>query len=234
MLTTAKDWFCERTGFDRVWEALFERHVPEAKGAVSWLFTLGSASMFVFTVQVATGALLAMNYVPSPDHAYDSVRYIGTNVMFGGFIRGLHHWGASFMVVLTVLHMLRVYFMGAYKYPREGTWLVGVALLLVVIGFGFTGYLLPWDQKAYWATAVGTNIAGQTPVVGSMVSKILKGGAEMGAPTLTRFYALHVLVLPAIVLILMGLHLFLVVWHGISQPPERSRRGGAKGGNHRG
>ena len=231
MLIQAKDWFCERTGFDRVWEALLERHVPEAKGPVSWLFTLGSASMFVFSVQVVTGALLAMNYVPSPDHAYDSVRYIGSSVLAGSFIRGLHHWGASFIVVLTVLHMMRTYFMGAYKYPREGTWIVGVALLGVVIGFGFTGYLLPWDQKAYWATAVGTNIAAQTPVVGTMVSKILKGGPEMGAPTLTRFYALHVLVLPAIMLILMGLHLFLVVWHGISQPPTREN---GKGGESRG
>lgn len=222
MLTTAKDWFCERTGFDRVWEALFERRVPEAKGAVSWLFTLGSASMFVFTVQVATGALLAMNYVPSPDHAYDSVRYIGTSVLFGGFIRGLHHWGASFMVVLTVLHMLRVYFMGSYKFPRELTWIVGVALFLVVMGFSFTGYLLPWDQKAYWATAVGTNIAKQTPVVGAYASKVLKGGSDLGAATLTRFFALHVLVLPACLGGLVLVHLFLVVWHGISEPPRRT------------
>jgi quinol-cytochrome oxidoreductase complex cytochrome b subunit len=215
-------WFCERTGFDTVWTALFERHVPEAKGPVAWLYTLGSASLFVFIVQAVTGSLLAMNYVPSPDHAYDSVRFITDKVLCGSFIRGLHHFGASFMVVLVVLHMLRVYFMGAYKYPREATWMVGVALLLIVVGFGFTGYLLPWDQKAYWATMVGTNIAGQTPVVGGMVSKILKGGADMGAPTLTRFYALHVLVLPAIVLVLIAAHIFLVVWHGISEPPARA------------
>jgi ubiquinol-cytochrome c reductase cytochrome b subunit len=221
-LDLVRDWVNERTGFDRVWAALFERHIPEAKGPVAWLYTLGSASLFLFAVQAVTGSLLAMNYVPSPDHAYDSVRFIGEKVAFGGFIRGLHHWGASFMVVLVTAHMLRIYFMGSYKYPREGTWMVGVVLLLLVIGFGFTGYLLPWDQKAYWATAVGTNIAGQTPFVGPIVSKVLKGSSELGAATLPRFYALHVLVLPALILVGLGVHLFLVVWHGISEPPERA------------
>jgi quinol-cytochrome oxidoreductase complex cytochrome b subunit len=226
-----KDWFRERTGFDRVWEVLFARRVPEAKGPVSWLYTLGSASLFVFAVQAVTGTLLAMNYVPSPDHAYDSVNFINNEVLCGSFLRGLHHWGASVMLILVVLHLLRVYFMGAYKYPREGTWIAGVGLLLVVVLFGFTGYLLPWDQKAYWATTVGTNIAGQTPLVGPLVAKVLKGGPEMGATTLSRFYALHVLVLPAVLLILLGVHLFLVVWHGISEPPER-RRGVKGGGSH--
>lgn len=216
------NWLYERTGFDKVWDALFARHIPEARGPVAWLYTLGSASLFVFVVQAVSGALLAMNYVPSPDHAYDSVRFIGEKVLFGDFIRGLHHFGASFMVALVVLHMLRVYFMGAYKYPREGTWMLGVLLLLVVLGFGFTGYLLPWDQKAYWATMVGANIAGQTPVVGAMAAKVLKGGADIGPATLTRFYALHVLVLPMIALLLVGAHLFLVVWHGISEPPARA------------
>ena len=220
-LKIARDWLCERTGFDKVWTALFARRIPEAKGPVAWLYTLGSASMFVFTVQAVTGALLAMNYVPSPDHAYDSVNFISQNVMSGWLIRGLHHWGASAMVVLTVLHMMRVYFMGSYKYPREGTWMVGVVLLLIVIAFGFTGYLLPWDQKAYWATMVGANIAGTTPVVGGMVAKVLVGGTDMGAATLTRFYALHVLILPALILMALGVHLFLVVWHGISEAPAR-------------
>lgn len=220
-LKAVRDWFCERTGFDKVWAALFARHIPEAKGPVAWLYTLGSASMFVFTVQAVTGALLAMNYVPSPDHAYDSVNFISKNVMSGWLIRGLHHWGASAMVILAVLHMLRVYFMGSYKYPREGTWMVGVVLLLLVIGFGFTGYLLPWDQKAYWATMVGANIAGTTPLIGGMVSKVLVGGPDMGAATLTRFYALHVLVLPGLILLALGAHLFLVVWHGISEAPTR-------------
>lgn len=207
-----------------IWETLFARKIPEAKGMGAWLHTLGSATLFVFVVQVITGTLLAMNYVPSPDHAYDSVRYINEQVFLGRFLRGLHKWGATLMVVLVLLHMLRVYFMGAYKYPREVTWLLGVALLLLVTVFSFTGYLLPWDQKAYWATAVGANMAGQTPVAGSYIAKILKGGEEMGVATLTRFYALHVLVLPILTALLIGIHLFLVVWHGISGPPEKTKR----------
>ena len=215
-------WLAERTGADRVWETLFERRVPEAKGPVSWLYTLGSAALFIFIVQVVTGSLLAMNYVPSPDHDYDSVRFIDEHVVFGHLLRGIHHWGASFMVVLVFLHMLRTYFMGAYKYPREVTWWVGLALFMLVMGFSFTGYLLPWDQKAYWATTVGTNIAGQTPFVGAAIAKVLKGGEELGPATLTRFYALHVLILPALIVLFILVHLFLVVWHGISSPPDRT------------
>ncbi len=221
----ALEWLLERTGAAVVWEALFARKVPEARGAVSWLYTLGSAALLVLVVQVLTGALLAMNYVPSPDHAYDSVRHVSERVLLGGFMRGLHRWGATFMVILATAHMLRAYFMGAYKYPREMTWLAGVALWLLVMVFGFTGYLLPWDQKAYWATAVGTNIAAQVPLVGPAIAAVLRGGAEMGAATLTRFYALHVLVLPILTGAILALHLFWVVWHGISEPPVRGDGG---------
>lgn len=217
-----RDWVNERTGLDKVWAALMERRVPEAKGWTGLLYTLGSATMMLFTVQAVTGFLLAANYAPTPDHAYDSVRYIDSAVLFGRLVRGLHHWGSTFMVVLTVLHMLRVYFMGSYKFPREATWVAGVGLLLLVMGFSFTGYLLPWDQKAYWATVVGTTIAGQTPVIGGWLEDILRGADGMGAPTLTRFYALHVLLLPALTGGLLGVHLFLVIWHGISEPPEKA------------
>jgi quinol-cytochrome oxidoreductase complex cytochrome b subunit len=222
-------WINERTGLDRVWQALFDRHVPEAKGPVAWLYTLGSAALFLFLVQAVTGMLLAMNYVPSPDHAYDSVRYINDQVIWGHWIRGIHHWAASLMVIVVVLHLLRVYFMGAYKYPREMTWWVGLLLFLLVMGFSFTGYLLPWDQKAYWATTVGTHIAGQTPFIGPALAKLLQGGPDMGAATLTRFYALHVLVLPALVVVFILTHLFLVIWHGISEPPQRQ---GSHKGDH--
>jgi quinol-cytochrome oxidoreductase complex cytochrome b subunit len=214
-------WFAERTGADRVWQALFGRHVPEIRGPVAWLYTLGSAALFLFAMQAVTGILLAMNYVPSPDHAYDSVRFIDTEVPFGRLIRGCHHWGATLMVVVVLLHMGRVYAMGAYKYPREMTWIVGVLLLLLVVGFGFTGYLLPWDQKAYWATAVGTNIAGQAPGIGPSLVRLLRGGDDMGAATLSRFYAVHVLILPMVIVLGIIAHLFLVVWHGISEPPQR-------------
>lgn len=217
------NWLKTRLGLVEIWNALFARHVPEAKGWVSWLYTLGSASLLVFVVQVITGSLLAMNYVPSPDHAYDSIRYIEEQVILGSFVRGLHHWGATFMVVIVSLHLLRVYFMGSYKFPREATWLVGVSLFLIVMGFSFTGYLLPWDQKAYWATMVGANIASQAPIIGEYIAKALKGGDEMGAVTLTRFYAIHTLILPAFILIAIAIHLFLVVWHGISEPPEKKK-----------
>lgn len=217
-------WLNERTGWSEVWRTLFKRHLPDLRGPVAWLYTLGSATLFVFLVQVMTGVLLAMNYVPSPDHAYDAVRFINEQVFLGRFIRGLHHWGAGVMVILAAVHMLRVYFMGAYKYPREMTWMVGVVLLVVVLAFSFTGYLLPWDQKAYWATAVGTNIVAQAPVAGPFLLTLLRGGEELGAAALSRFYAIHVLLLPIVAALLIGVHLFLVVWHGISEPPERRAR----------
>ncbi len=222
-MSTLYLWLCERAGLDKIWGALFARKVPRAKGAQAWLYTLGSATLVIFALQYLTGALLAMNYSPSPDHAYDSVRFIDGEVLLGRLVHGLHHWGATFMVVFAGLHMARTYFMGAYKYPREATWMAGVLLFLLVLGFSFTGYLLPWDQKAYWATVVGGNIAGQVPLLGPYISKILLGGEDMGAATLTRFYAIHVLVLPALTAAGIGAHLFLVVWHGISEPPQRAR-----------
>src|SRR4030067_155052 len=154
-------WLDERLGGRHVWEAIFLRKVPK----VNWLYTLGSATLFVAVNQIVTGILLTVYYVPTPDHAYDSVQYITTQVTAGWLIRGLHHWGASAMVILTALHMLRVILHGAYKYPREVTLYHGVGLLLLVLGFGFTGYLLPWDQKAFWATTVGSRIARVAPVV---------------------------------------------------------------------
>jgi ubiquinol-cytochrome c reductase cytochrome b subunit len=212
------DWLDERTGWKKIKEVIFDRHIPKG---VDWRYTLGSITLFFFILQVVTGILLAMHYSPSPDHAYDSVKYISSEVPLGGFLRGLHKWGATGMVVCVFLHMLRVFFMGAYKYPRELTWLSGVLLFFFVIGFGFTGYLLPWDQKAYWATTVGAHMTEQVPYIGGYLAKILKGGQDLGAITLARFYAIHVLVFPALTLLFIAIHLFLVIWHGISAPPER-------------
>jgi ubiquinol-cytochrome c reductase cytochrome b subunit len=158
--------------------------------------------------------------VPSPESAYDSIGYITNVVRFGWLIRGLHHWGASAMVILVILHMVTAFILGAHKYPREATWLVGVLLLLITLGFGFTGYLLPWDQKAYWATTVGTNMPGTMPGIGQWLVKLLRGGTEVGAVTLARFYAVHVLVLPSVVGVLVLIHLALVIWHGVSVPPH--------------
>jgi quinol-cytochrome oxidoreductase complex cytochrome b subunit len=212
MTTRIGNWLDERLSWRQVWSAIFLRKIPK----VNWLYTLGSASLFVAVTQIVTGILLTIYYVPTPDHAYDSVQYITTQLPAGWFIRGLHHWGASAMVVLVVLHLLRVIFYGAYKFPREVTWLTGVFLLLVVIGFGFTGYLLPWDQKAYWATTVGTRIAGTPPVIGQWILLVMRGGEELSAVTLARFFGVHVWVLPAALLILITIHLYLVIRIGIS------------------
>jgi quinol-cytochrome oxidoreductase complex cytochrome b subunit len=217
MLNKIGDWLQERIGWRAVWEAVFLRKVPH----VNWFYTLGSATLFVGLSQGITGILLTLYYVPTPDHAFDSVMYITTQLPAGWFIRGLHHWGASAMVVLTVAHLLRVFFYGAYKYPREVTWITGVLLLMIVIGFGFTGYLLPWDQKAYWATTVGTQIAGIAPVIGDALMRIARGGPELSALTLARFFGTHVWVLPAALATLVGVHLYLVIRNGISAVPAR-------------
>src|SRR3990170_4517296 len=211
------NWLDERLGWRRVWEAIFLRKIPK----VNWLYTLGSATLFVALLQIVTGILLTIYYVPTPDHAYETVRYISTQVPAGWLIRGLHHWGASAMVVLTALHMLRVILHGAYKYPREVTWLTGVGLLLIVLGFGFTGYLLPWDQKAFWATTVGTRIAEVTPLVGRWILLLMRGGQELTGVTLARFYGVHVWALPAALMMLLLAHLYLVVRIGISAAPTR-------------
>ena len=217
MTTRIGNWLDERLGWRGVWDAIFLRKIPK----VNWLYALGSATLFVAILQIVTGILLTIYYVPTPDHAYDSVQYITTQVTAGWFIRGLHHWGASAMVVLTVVHMIRVIVYGAYKFPREVTWITGVGLLLVVIGFGFTGYLLPWDQKAFWATTVGTRIAGTAPVVGDTILRIMRGGDELSAVTLARFFGVHVWVLPTALLLLVGTHLYLVIRNGISAVPKK-------------
>ena len=206
-------WIDERVDFQGIRRSLLDRPVPRN---LTWWHTLGSATLAVFMVQVVTGVVLAMYYSPSPDHAHESIRYLERVVASGAVVRGIHHWGASAMVVLAVAHMVRVFTMGAYKYPREINWLLGVALLFIVLGFSFTGYLLPWDQKAYWATAVGTNIAGTTPIIGGMLVALLRGGSQQGAATLARFYSLHVLLLPILLGVIVGLHLFLVVRQGVA------------------
>lgn len=219
MATRFGTWLDDRLGWRGVWETIFVRKIPK----VNWLYTLGSATLFVAVNQIVTGILLTIYYVPTPDQAYDTVQFITTQVPAGWLIRGLHHWGASAMVVLTALHMLRVILHGAYKFPREVTWFSGVFLLLVVLGFGFTGYLLPWDQKAYWATTVGTRIAEVTPLIGRWMLLLMRGGEELTGVTLARFYGAHVWALPVALLSLLLLHLYLVVRNGISAPPKDQR-----------
>lgn len=218
MSTKVGNWLEERIGWRGIWEAIFLRKIPK----VNWLYTLGSATLFVAVNQMVTGILLTIYYVPTPDHAYDSVQFITTQVPAGWLIRGLHHYGASAMVILAVLHMIRVIFLGAYKFPREITWFSGVILLLITIGFGFTGYLLPWDQKAFWATTVGTRIAGTPPAIGDTILRIVRGGEELSAVTLARFFGVHVWVLPALLLLLLVLHMYLVIKIGISAAPKKN------------
>jgi quinol-cytochrome oxidoreductase complex cytochrome b subunit len=210
-------WLDERLGLNDVYKAVLDR--PEPKG--NWWNTLGSASMFLFVMQAITGIFLSVYYTPSPDHAYDSIQYIMNGVAFGWLIRGIHHWGASLMVILVFVHMIRVFVTASYKYPRELTWLIGAGLLLCTLGMGFTGYLLPWDQKAYWATTVGTSIAGSVPWIGPFILKALRGGQDLSALTLNRFFAAHIWMLPVILAGLMGVHLFLIIKHGESPFPGK-------------
>jgi ubiquinol-cytochrome c reductase cytochrome b subunit len=179
---------------------------------------LGAPLAITFAIQAVTGIFLALNYSPSPDHAYDSIRYIQKEVAFGAVLRGIHYFGASAMVILVLLHAARVFFTGAYKPPRELLWITGVFLLALTILFGFTGYLLPWDQKAYWATVVGTNIAESVPGLGPWTADLMRGGDTLGARTLTRFYGVHVLILPALMSLGIAVHLLLVHRLGIASP----------------
>jgi quinol-cytochrome oxidoreductase complex cytochrome b subunit len=193
---------------------MLDEPLPAGTG---WLFTLGSVLLGLLGVQLLTGAFLTLYYAPTPDHAYESVRFISAGFA-GRLVRGLHHHGASFIVVAAVLHMLRVLAFGSYKPPRELTWISGLVLLQLILGFALTGYLLPWDQRAYWATVVTVNISRLTPVVGDAVAAALQGGTAIGALTLTRWYAVHIIFLPALLVALVGTHVFLMRRQGISGP----------------
>ncbi len=210
-----RDWFDARTGFRALVKHVLDEPLPSGVG---WWFVTGSIVLFLLAVQLVTGVLLAIFYSPSPDSAYDSIRFIMERVTFGRVLRGLHFFGASFIVIAAIVHMLRVVAFGSYKKPRELNWIVGVLLLLIILGFALTGYLLPWDQKAYWATTVTINIARSTPLVGDVLSGLLKGGTDLGALTLLRWYAAHVFLLPACLIAFTVAHLYLMRRQGISGP----------------
>jgi ubiquinol-cytochrome c reductase cytochrome b subunit len=214
-LRSFADWLDSRTGFRAGRSHLLDERLP---AGVGWWFVTGSILLFLLGVQLVSGVVLAMYYVPSPEHAYDSVRYIMDRLPLGRVVRGLHFFGASFIVIAAVIHMLRVVLFGSYKKPREVTWITGVVLLLVILGFALTGYLLPWDQKAYWATTVTINIAGSAPFLGEQIAGLMRGGSELGALTLLRWYAAHVFLLPAALIGFVVAHLYLMRRHGISGP----------------
>ncbi len=216
------EWLDARVGYTAVRGVVLDEELPAGTG---WLFTLGSILLALLSFQLLTGAFLTLYYAPTPDHAYDSVRFIGATTA-GRLVRGLHHFGASFIVVAAVLHMVRVIVLGSYKPPREVTWLSGLALLGLILAFALTGYLLPWDQRAYWATVVTINISKLAPFAGDTVASIMRGGATIGALTLTRWYAAHVIFLPALLIALVASHLVLMRRQGISGP-VRPRAGAA-------
>ncbi len=213
---SAVDWVDERTSLSGGARWLMFRKVPKG---TNWFYTLGSATMFAFLSQAMTGVFLAMYYDPSPTHAYESVRYVTNEAFLGEFVRGMHKWGSTVMVILIFLHMARTFFFGAYKYPRELNWIIGVVLLILTMAMSFTGYLLPFDQRAYWASIVGVNINGTGPLVGPFLSDFLRGGPDFGATTLSRFYAIHMLLIPGLLAALIGAHLYLVAKLGTTAPP---------------
>jgi menaquinol-cytochrome c reductase cytochrome b subunit len=209
-------WLDERTGASPFLRGFLFRKVPKG---TNWFYTLGSATMFAFVSQAVTGVFLAMYYEPDPSRAYTSAAHITNEVFLGELVRGMHRWGATVMIVLLFLHMGRTFVFGAYKYPRELNWVIGVVLLVLTLMMGLTGYLLPFDQRSFWATVVGVNINASGPIMGPYLADFMRGGAEFGATTLTRFYALHMLLIPGLIAALIGAHLYLVAKLGTSAPP---------------
>jgi ubiquinol-cytochrome c reductase cytochrome b subunit/menaquinol-cytochrome c reductase cytochrome b subunit len=209
-------WLDERTGGGPFLRGFLFRKTPKG---TNWFYTLGSATMFAFLSQAVTGVFLAMYYRPDVSTAYTSIQHINNDVFAGELVRGMHRWGATVMVVLIFLHMGRTFFFGAYKYPRELNWIIGVVLLILTMAMAFTGYLLPFDQRSFWATVVGVNINASGPIVGPYLADFLRGGAEFGATTLSRFYAIHMLLVPVLIAALIGAHLYLVAKLGTTAPP---------------
>jgi menaquinol-cytochrome c reductase cytochrome b subunit len=210
------DWVEERSGLVGYIKWFLFRKVP---ADTNWMQTLGSATLTAFLVQAVTGVILAMYYRPDPNSAYDSIRNITDDVWAGWLVRGMHRWGASIFIILMFLHMARVFIFGAYKYPRELNWIVGVLLLVLGMTEGFTGYLLPFDETAYWATVVGINLNGTAPFLGPFIASILRNGAEIGPTTLSFFYSVHMLLIPGGIIGLIALHLYLVMRLGVTSPP---------------
>jgi ubiquinol-cytochrome c reductase cytochrome b subunit len=210
-------WLDQRVGWRQLMSAALDEPIP---GGARWAYVFGSGLLFVFVNQIVTGVFLALYYVPSADHAHTTVAFIQKQVTMGSFLRSLHAYGSSVMVLLLMLHLAQTYVYGAYKGRRELLWLMGCFLLLLVMGMAFTGYLLPWDQKAYFATAVGTNIASEVPWIGGFLKLLLRGGSEMGTLTLSRFFMLHVFLIPAGIFAAVASHLFLFRRAGAAGPPR--------------
>ncbi len=221
-VATVKSWIDERFGWTELTEPLRHKTVPMHK--LSYWYFLGGITLFLFGIQVATGMLLLLYYKPSSNEAFESVQYIMTNVQFGWLVRSIHSWGANLMVLTAFAHMFSVLFLRAYRKPRELTWVSGMLLLFLALGFGFSGYLLPWNTLAFFATKVGTDIAGQVPLIGHRLMIFLRGGDEVTGATLTRFFGFHVALLPGITTMLIVLHVLLIQKFGMSVPPKLDRQ----------
>jgi hypothetical protein len=210
------EWVDERYQISQPLSKILSKPVP--RFALKWWYCLGGITAFLFVVQGLTGIMLAFYYKPSADLAYASIQFIENEVRFGAAVRAIHHWAANGMIVLCVAHMLRVFIMGAYKKPRELNWVSGVTLLVLTLAFGFTGYLLPWDQRAFWATTVGTEIAASIPVIGQLALVFLRVGWDVADLTLSRFYGLHIIIVPLATVAFMLVHFMMVRRLGIKQP----------------
>jgi cytochrome b6 len=217
-LGSTHNWLEERLGWDELIAPLQKKSVPMHR--LSYWYFLGGITLFLFVIQVLTGILLLLYYRPGANEAFESVQYIMTRVQFGWLVRSIHSWSANLMIFTAFAHMFSVLFLKAYRKPRELTWVTGVILLFLVMGFGFSGYLLPWNTLAFFATKVGTEVAGQVPVVGKPTMIFLRGGEEVSGATLTRFFGFHVAVLPGLATLFILLHVLLVQRAGISVPPK--------------
>ncbi len=219
-------WLDARIGLAELEKLAKKKEVPVHRHTV-WYY-LGGMTLFLFAVQVTTGILLLLYYRPSAEEAYESVQFLMTEVQFGWLVRSIHSWAANLMIFMLFVHLFSVLLLKAYAPPREVTWLSGMGLLGLALGFGFTGYLLPWNELAFFATKVGTEITGSVPVVGGFLRRLLRGGTDVTGATLTRFYGIHVAILPALAGAIVGLHVYLVQRHGMSVPPDVARAGGAR------
>ncbi len=220
-------WMDDRLGFSALYPLAKKKSVPVHKHSI-WYY-MGGMALFLFILQVCTGILLLFYYRPSAEGAYESVQFLMSEVKFGWLIRSIHAWGANLMILTLFVHLFSTLFLKAYREPREVTWLSGFLLFVLALGMGFTGYLLPWNQLAFFATRVGTEIPATIPLVGDFMRELLRGGNNVSGATLTRFYALHVSVLPGLVILMVLLHVILVQKHGMSVPPGVEASDGVKG-----
>ncbi len=215
------DWFEERLQLAQPIKETMEHRVP--RDTASWFYVFGSAALTVFALQLVTGILLALVYVPSGAEAWNSLQVLNHQISLGWFIRALHGWGSNFMLAIVLIHMVQVFLFGAYKFPRELTWIVGVLLLLLTLGMAFTGQVLRFDQDAYWGLGIGASISSRIPLLGPWIVNLLLGGPIIAGPTLSRFFALHVFVIPGSLIAFVGLHLLLVLKLGINEWPMPGR-----------